>query len=159
LSSTAFPGPAPASLPRKLLAWLPTLLWLCTLAVFSSDMFSAEHTGSVLQKILHALFGTISPQRFQQVHFLVRKTAHFMSYGFLSALAFFSWRATLPARARWSFRWASLALFMTLLAASLDEFHQTFVASRTGNFHDGLLDFSGALFFQMVIAIALLRRE
>jgi VanZ family protein len=159
LSSTALPGPAPASPPRKLLAWLPTLLWLCTLALFSSDLFSAEHTGSILQKILHALFGTISPQRFQQFHFLVRKTAHFMSYGFLSALAFFSWRATLPARARWSFRWTSLALFLTLLAASLDEFHQTFVASRTGNFHDVLLDFSGALFFQLVIAMAILRRE
>jgi VanZ family protein len=157
LSSTALPGPVPASLPRKLLAWLPTLLWLCMLAFFSTDIFSAEHTGSVLQKIIHALLGNISPQLFQQVHFLVRKTAHFMSYGFLGALAFFSWRATLPARARWSLRWSSLALFLTLLAASGDELHQTFIASRTGNFHDVLLDMAGAIFFQIALAATILR--
>jgi len=92
------PETVPAPPPRKLLAWLPTLLWLSLLAVFSSDLFSAEHTGSVLQKIMHALFGKISANRFQQIHFLVRKSAHFCSYGLLGALAFFSWRATWPAR-------------------------------------------------------------
>ena len=153
------PETVPAPPPRKLLAWLPTLLWLSLLAVFSSDLFSAEHTGSVLQKIMHALFGKISANRFQQIHFLVRKSAHFCSYGLLGALAFFSWRTTWPARRRWSFRWSGAALLLTLLAASLDEFHQTFIASRTGNFHDVLLDMAGALFFQLVIALVVSRGE
>lgn len=129
------------------------------LALFSTDTFSAEHTGSILHRIVHALFGGISELVFQRLHFLVRKSAHFMSYGTLSALAFFSWRATLPARPRWIFRWTSLALLLTLLAASLDEFHQTFIPSRTGNFHDVMLDMTGAMFFQFVIAIWLARRS
>jgi len=137
---------------RKLWAWLPTLLWLSVLAMFSTDTFSAEHTGGVLMKILHALFGNISAHRFHQIHFFIRKAAHFGSYGLLGALAFFSWRATLPARPRWTFRWGALALLLVLVAASLDEFHQSFVSSRTGNWHDVALDFTGAFFFQGVIA-------
>ena len=63
----------------------------------STDVFSAKHTGSVLEKVLQLLFGEISSERFYAIHFLVRKTAHFCSYGTLSAFAFFSWRATFPA--------------------------------------------------------------
>jgi VanZ family protein len=149
----------PAPLSRKLWAWLPTLLWLCVLAMFSTDTFSAEHTGGVLMKILHALFGNISAHRFHQIHFFIRKAAHFGSYGFLGALAFFSWRATLPARPRWTFRWSMLALMLVLAAASLDEFHQGFVSSRTGTVRDVGLDFVGAVFFQAVIALWIGWRE
>jgi len=144
---------------RKLWAWLPTLLWLCVLAMFSTDTFSAEHTGGVLMKILHALFGNISAHRFHQIHFFIRKAAHFGSYGLLGALAFFSWRATLPAFPRWTFRWSALALLLVLIAASMDEFHQSFVSSRTGNWHDVALDFTGAFFFQGVIAFWVSWRE
>jgi VanZ family protein len=120
--------------------------------MFSTDTFSAEHTGGVLMKILHALFGNISAHRFHQIHFFIRKAAHFGSYGLLGALAFFSWRATLPAFPRWTFRWSALALLLVLIAASADEFHQSFVSSRTGNWHDVALDFTGAIFFQGAIA-------
>ncbi len=138
---------------------MPTVLWLCALAAFSTDAFSAEHTGTILRRILHALFGEVSHHQIEQIHFFVRKTAHFGSYGLLSALAFFSWRATLPALPRWTFRWTSLALLLTLMAASLDEFHQTFVASRTGSLRDVVLDLTGAIFFQLVLAIWLGSRK
>ncbi len=182
MTTTALPESVPAPRPRKLRAWLPTLLWLCVLALFSTDLFSAEHTGSILQKILHALFGRVSHEAFQQIHVFIRKAAHFCSYGLLSALAFFSWRATLPlpqnapkepappsqlaqhrrnpgalvpTRARWTLRWALLGILTAFIAGSLDEFHQSFVPSRTSNFHDVLLDTAGALFFQLVIALYL----
>jgi VanZ family protein len=159
LSSSVLPSRIIMSPRRKLLFWLPTLIWVCVLASFSTDVFSAEHTGSILWKIVHAVYGGISDRNFQVLHFLVRKSAHFVSYGLLSALAFFSWRATLPANGRWNIRWMRLALALTLLAASLDELHQSFVESRTGSFHDVLLDMAGALFFQFVIAFFILRRE
>jgi len=152
LSSPAVQQPVPAAFSRNLWAWIPTLVWLCVLALFSSDTFSAEHTGSVLSKIIHALFGRISAHRFQQIHFLVRKAAHFVSYGTLGALAFFSWRATFPAARPWKFLWAALGLLTAFAAGSLDEFHQSFVPSRTSNFHDVLIDTTGALFFQLAIA-------
>ena len=159
MSSPAVTESAPARLPRKLWAWLPTLLWLCVLAFFSTDTFSAEHTGSLLMKVLHALFGGVSAHRFQQIHFFIRKAAHFGSYGLLGALAFFSWRATLPARPRWTLRWSALALMLVIAAASMDEFHQSFVSSRTSSLRDVTLDFVGALFFQAVIAIWMGWRE
>ena len=127
--------------------------------MFSTDMFSAEHTGSVLEKILQALFGTISDERFEQIHFLVRKSAHFCSYGLLGAFAFFSWRATFPAPQRWRVLWAALGLLTAFAAGSLDEFHQSFIPSRTSSFHDVLLDTLGALVFQVAIAVWLHWRD
>lgn len=137
------------------ISWFPTVAWLCVLALFSSDTFSADHTGSILEKVLRALFGEISRQRFEAIHFLIRKSAHFCSYGTLSAFAFFSWRATFPALKTWSLRWSGLALLLTLFAASADEFHQSFVPSRTASPRDVMLDMVGALFFQIAIAIVL----
>lgn len=151
--------PVVTAAPRKLRAWIPTLLWLCVLTLFSTDTFSAEHTGSVLMKILHALFGPISAHQFQQIHFFIRKSAHFCSYGFLGALAFFSWRATFPALARWTFRWSVLAVLLAATAGGLDEFHQLFVPSRGPSLRDVFIDTIGAVFFQLAIAIWLSRRQ
>jgi VanZ family protein len=172
LSSSALPTRIAVPPGRKFLIWLPTLVWLCVLASFSTDAFSAEHTGSVLWKIVHVVYPGISPHQFRILHFLVRKSAHFVCYGFLSSLAFFAWRASLPAgdrshpskpnpglpgAPRWNFRWVRLALLLTLLAASLDELHQTFVYSRTGSARDVLLDMTGAVFFQTAIWLWLQR--
>jgi VanZ family protein len=137
----------PAAPQRKLRAWIPTLLWLCVLAMFSTDMFSAEHTGSLLARILDTLFPRLSAEHFAQIHFLVRKSAHFCSYGLLGAFSFFSWRATFPAPVRWRFLWAALG------------FHQSFVPSRTSSFHDVMIDTVGAFFFQLAIALWLLRKK
>jgi VanZ family protein len=159
LSSSVITQPVTSPLRRKLLWWLPTLLWLCAQAVFSTDTFSAEHTGSILWKIVHAIYGAISTSQFEILHFLVRKAAHFCTYGVLSVFAFYSWRMTLPARERWAFRWSALAVGLTLLAGSLDEFHQTFVPSRTASPRDVLLDVTGAVCFQLVLATILRRRR
>jgi VanZ family protein len=150
LTSSALSVPAP---PRhRLLAWLPTALWLALIAWFSSDLFSSAHTGSMLQKIIYLLYGPISKKTFLILHMLVRKAAHVTVYGILGGLAFYSWRATLPGRDRWALRWSMLALGVTLLAGVMDEFHQGFVASRTGSPRDVLLDLAGAVLVQIVIA-------
>ncbi|HWG48112.1 MAG TPA: VanZ family protein [Candidatus Acidoferrales bacterium] len=143
---------------KVLLWWIPTLVWLCVLALFSTDAFSAQHTGSVLLKIVHFFYGNISPHSFQELNFAVRKSAHFLSYGLLSAFAFFSWRVTLPSLKPWSAWWSALALLLTLLAGSSDEIHQAFVASRTSSSHDVMIDMTGAVFFQLVIAWAMQKR-
>jgi VanZ family protein len=143
---------APAARKSKLMAWLPTLLWLAMIAFFSTDTFSSEHTGSILEKIIRAAYGNISPEHFRIIHVFVRKSAHFTVYGLLSLFAFYSWRATLPRRASWTFTWAILALLITLAAGSLDEIHQIFVPSRGPSPYDVMLDVMGALFIQIVVA-------
>jgi VanZ family protein len=134
------------------------LLWLGAIAAFSTDLFSATHTGRILMRILHAVYGAISSHEFDELHFLIRKTAHFTVYGILGCLAFLAWRKTLPAPQRWTWGWTGLAMSVVFAAASLDEFHQTFIPSRTGTSRDVLLDLVGALFFQIVIAAFLRSR-
>ena len=48
---------------------------------------------------------------------------------------------------------------MTALVACLDEWHQSYIPSRTGNLHDVLLDSTAALIAQVVIFLLLLRRR
>jgi len=134
-------------------------LWLCAQALFSTDAFSAEHTGSILWKIVHAIYSGITAGQFEVLHFLVRKSAHFCTYGVLSVFAFYSWRATLPGAERWAFRWGFMAVCTALAAGSLDEIHQSFVPSRTASSKDVLLDTIGAICFQVVLALTLRRKR
>ena len=131
---------------------MPTLLWLSAIAFFSTDVFSARHTESILLRLIHLVYGSISYRHFNVIHVFVRKAAHFSVYSLLSLMSFYSWRATLPGRRRWEFKWSGLALALTLLAASLDEFHQGFVPSRGPSVHDVVLDMMGAVFVQVLIA-------
>lgn len=77
-----------------------------------------------------------------------------MGYFILSVLLFRSWRATFPRLStRWCLQWAALAFLSTALVASLDEWHQSFLPSRTGTFRDVVLDSSAALVAQVLLLI------
>ena len=83
------------------------------------------------------------------VHFITRKLAHFTEYailGFLAARAF----RTSP-RPAISSRWFLISLTLVITFALMDEFHQTFVPSRTGSFYDSLIDIAGGLTALLVI--------
>lgn len=139
--------------------WLPSAIWLAVIALESTNLGSAEHTGRILYPLLHYLFG-MSPQRFEIVHMVLRKTGHFVGYATLSILLFRSWRGTFPRLStRWCLQWATLAFVCTALVASLDEFHQSFLPSRTGTFRDVVLDSTAALVAQIVIFVILRRSE
>jgi len=137
--------------------WVPAVAWMGMVLLASTDPFSAKHTGEVLRAMLAWTLGQIDPLTFNQIHFLVRKSAHFTEYAILSALWFRAIRVHL--NNLWQIRWAFLGLVVSLLVAVLDEWHQSFVPSRTSSAHDVLLDFCGALFAQLVIWYALRRRQ
>ena len=142
---------------KKLLTdWIAAVFWMSLIAVESTDWFSSEHTSRFLYPILHFLLN-ISPQAFEVFHHYLRKTGHFVGYFALSALLFRAWRDTLhPAKVKvWARRWAGSAFLMSVLVASLDEWHQTFIPSRTGRVADVVLDSSAALTAQIVIFLFL----
>src|SRR4051794_41479361 len=88
------------------------------------------------------LFGHgLAPDTAATWNLIMRKTAHLTEYGILSALTF---RAFRGARKSWNPRWAIGAIVFAALIASIDEIHQSFVPSRTGTWHDVLLDAAGA---------------
>jgi VanZ family protein len=126
------------------------------IAIESTDMLSAEHTSRFLYPLLHFLMG-MDLARFAVVHHYIRKVGHFVGYFTLSFFLFRAWRATLhlPWAPRWALRWAAIAFTMSALVASLDEWHQTFIPSRTGLFSDVLLDASAALTAQVLIFLFL----
>jgi VanZ family protein len=138
-----------ASLQVVIWYWLPAVLWMFVVLGASNDAFSAQHTGSILLAILQGIFGSIDPRTFDITHLVIRKSAHFIEYGILSALWFRAWNGL---RSGGSRLYALLpALAMTLLVAVGDEWHQAFVPSRTSSPRDVVLDLCGAVFAQLVI--------
>jgi VanZ family protein len=128
------------------------LLWLGLIAFESSNALSAAKTSRILYSLLHFLLG-LDPIRFLTWHFILRKTGHVIGYAVLSLLFYRAWKATIPIQwnPRWSIVWARIAFTMTALVASLDEWHQTFLPSRTGTLWDVLLDSTAALTAQLLI--------
>jgi VanZ family protein len=141
-------------------AWLAAILWLILIAIESSSMLSAHNTSRILYPILHFLFG-MDWIRFEYWHFYIRKTGHVVGYGMLSFLLFRAWRATLPAMSdvRWTLRWTAIAVLGTALVASLDEWHQSFIPSRTGRWQDVALDTCAGIGAQVLVFIWLSRRK
>jgi VanZ family protein len=133
-------------------AWIAAILWLIVIAIESSALLSAHYTSRILYPLLHFLFG-LDWERFHYWHFYIRKTGHVIGYAILSILFFRAWRATLPAmdNSKWTLRWATIALLGTALVASLDEWHQSFLPSRTGRWQDVVLDASAGLAAQILI--------
>ncbi len=123
---------------------------MAVIAIESTDYLSSEHTSRILYPILHFLFN-MSLAHFKIWHHYIRKTGHFVGYFILSVLLFRAWKATLRLPSSWAMRWATIAFFMSALVASLDEWHQSFLPSRTGAFRDVVLDSIGALIAQFLI--------
>lgn len=140
-------------------AWIAAILWLILIAIESTALLSASNTSRILYPLLHFLFG-MDWEHFEIWHFFIRKTGHVIGYGILSVLLFRAWRATLPAMsgARWTPRWATIAIFGTALVASLDEWHQSFIPSRTGRWQDVVLDTCAGVGIQLLIFLWWMRR-
>jgi VanZ family protein len=140
---------------RNLLkAWIAAILWLILIAIESSALLSAHNTSRILYPLLHFLF-RLDRERFEVWHFYIRKSGHVVGYGTLSILLFRAWRATLPSlnNVNWTFRWANIAILGTALVASLDEWHQTFIPSRTGSVRDVALDTFAGIAAQILILL------
>jgi len=133
-------------------AWIALILWLIVIAIESTAYLSSQNTSRFLYPLLHFLFG-IDYASFEPWHVFIRKSGHVFGYGLLSILLFRAWRETLPAvsNPRWAFRWAAIAMFGTALVASLDEWHQSFIPTRTGTIRDVILDTCAGIAAQLAL--------
>jgi len=135
-------------------AWTAAILWLIVIAIESSALLSAHNTSRILYPFLHFLFG-LDLERFEDWHFYIRKGGHVVGYGILSVLLFRAWRASLPAMSsvNWTLRWSAIAILGTAIVASLDEWHQSFLPSRTGRWQDVVLDTCAGIGAQLLILL------
>jgi VanZ family protein len=127
--------------------WVPLIAWMVFIFVGSTDLLSGEHTSRFIVPFLLWLDPHMSHPALVRMNILIRKLGHITEYAILAALL---WRALGPTIAKRRFRLAGLALLLASAYAGLDEFHQSFVRSRTSSPNDVAIDILGA-----VVAIAL----
>jgi VanZ family protein len=129
----------------------PAVFWIGFIFFASTGNLSASNTSLIVRPLLRWLLPDISEEGLVYAHFLVRKAAHLTEYAVLALLAarafLTSRRATLRRHAYVS------ALALVALIASLDEYHQSFLASRTGTYKDTLLDTTGGLLALLALAL------
>ena len=147
-----------------ILAWIPAVIAVSTIALESTKMMGADHTSVWLRPIWTHFFGPVSDEMWDSLHWRIRKTGHFVGYGSVSLLFFISWYQTLRAkiaatRASYWRKAAGLAFLSAVVIASADEIHQTFLPNRTGAFHDVVLDSLGAICAQTVLAAIFFARS
>lgn len=132
----------------RLKYWLPAIAWAIWISWASSDMFSASHTSRFIIPVLHWLLPHASAETLEELHFLIRKTAHLTEYFVFSCLLLRGMRGE---QRGWRIRWALAAMAMAAGYSALDEFHQSFVPSRTASPWDSALDTTGAAAAQFVL--------
>jgi VanZ family protein len=122
------------------------VLWAALIFTLSTDTFSSQHTGGVILVALRWVLPHAHAETLDLIHLLIRKTAHVSEYFVFSLLLL---QAIRGIETGWKLRWAILALLIASSYAALDEFHQSFVPSRTASPRDVLLDATGATLAQI----------
>ncbi len=130
--------------------WLPLLIWLGVIFVGSTDLMSAQHTSRFIVPFLRWLNPAISWAAIDTIHIVIRKMAHVSEYAILALML---WRALCRGAAlqtKTPILFGAVLLACTVFAV-LDEFHQSFVGSRTSSARDVLLDSAGAFLGALIV--------
>jgi len=109
----------------------------------STNEFSAVNTSKIVRPLLKALFPKLSEEGLELAHFLIRKSAHFCEYAVLGLLASRALSTSSHIFLRRS--WFRISLLLIVAYALLDEYHQSFVPSRTASIYDSVIDVVGGL--------------
>jgi len=135
---------AASSWRNRLCRYVPLVGWIGFIFFASTGAMSASNTSRIIAPLFKWLFPRITEAQLLFVHFTVRKSAHFAEYAVLAVLAA---RAFIPSTHGHSRRgrrgWFTAALSLVAVVALLDEYHQSFLAARTGTIWDSLIDISG----------------
>lgn len=119
-------------------------LWplLCTGLILyaSTPTFAASQTSGRMAWWWFYLFPESPALVFEMVHLLVRKMAHVTEYALLTLGWLSAWQIHLGRVPPWGWIWT---VTWGLAVASLDEWRQSQWLSRTGTWHDVVVDMAG----------------
>lgn len=127
--------------------WLPLLAWIFVIFVFSTDNFADTKTSGVIIPVLHWLFPGLSQEQLNLAHVICRKAGHVLEFFVLGLLA---WRAFGTERTSGMKQWISSAALVFAVAMT-DEFHQSFVPTRTASIIDVGYDLSGGIAALLIV--------
>ncbi len=129
--------------------YAPLFLWIGVIFFLSSKQGAMSETSLYIRPLLLFLFPNAPEETLAIYHGYIRKFAHFAEY---AALAFFAFRAFSSSSNKFLQKYRFfVSLILVFSIASLDEFNQSFLTSRTGSFWDVLLDTFGGLTILMIL--------
>lgn len=146
---------------KRIISIFPVILTMTAIFMFSSqtaDESSNVSTG-VSQKIQQILLFLREYEVFENLEYIVRKSAHFIIYmilGFFMSvhMNFYDFADKIK---------CMISAAVCFLYASSDEIHQLFVDGRSGQFSDVLLDTSGSItgifIFYLIFRILIRRKQ
>lgn len=137
---------------QRLWRYGPVVVWLGAIFFFSTGVMAASNTSRIIGPLTKWMFPSISEGALANVHFAVRKAAHFTEYAFLAFLAARAFAGSSIVFLRRY--WFAFAVGLVAAYSLSDEFHQTFVASRTGSIYDSMIDTAGGLFGAVVFGLS-----
>jgi VanZ family protein len=137
--------------------WGPVILWMGFTFLMSTNLFSSDNTSRIIEPMLKFLFPSMSPHHLRILHGIIRKLAHLTEYFVLSLLLFRAFKARSTEHHGW--RWALFSLLVIAIFAAGDEFHQTFVSTRTPSVYDVGIDALGGILGQSVRGLLQVRRQ
>ena len=137
--------------------WMPLVLWMSIIFWMSTEKFSAQNTSLIIEPVIRHLMPSISQEKVKMIHGAIRKLAHLTEYFILGILLFRAFRSgSRELRIR---RWAFSSFLVAVLYAASDEFHQSFVSTRTASLFDVGMDTLGGILAQGVSVLWHLGRQ
>ena len=118
------------------------IAWAVLIFIGSGNVLSAAHT-SILLQFIKWLYPAASDELSSLIHLLVRKAGHLTEYAILATLAARAFRHSWHQALRRN--WFLLSLLLAIAYSLSDEFHQSFVPSRTASIYDCMIDSVGGL--------------
>jgi VanZ family protein len=136
---------------RRVRRYAPLVVWMTFIFFVSTGEFSASNTSRIIGPLLRWLFPNISEENLVLAHYITRKVAHFTEYAILAWLAARAFvTSSKQALRQW---WFFAALLLIVLYSLSDEYHQSFVPTRTGSIYDSFIDMSGGLAALLLYAL------
>jgi VanZ family protein len=146
------------SRPGAIKYWLPALAWMTLIFAGSTNLLSSASTSPFIVAILHRLKPDLSDHALNLAIEVIRKCGHLSEYAVLAVLTFAAVQGSFRLlKTPWSWRRAAGALAVCAAYAATDEFHQSFVPTRTSSGWDVLIDTGGA--FVALALIGMLSRR
>lgn len=109
--------------------------------IASSNTGSMSNTSLIIRPLLEFLFPNISEIQLIEIHGYIRKAAHLTFYFILGTLAARAFSTSLKILLRRN--WLPISFVLVAAVASLDEWNQSFLASRTSSIRDVAIDALG----------------
>ena len=129
----------------------PLVLWAGLIFIASTSLLSGSNTSTILRPAVLWLFPNTTEATLNLVHFFVRKAGHFTEYAIFALLAARAFRTSSHSSLR--NHWFATSLLLVALYSLSDEFHQSFVPSRTPSIYDSMIDTLGGLVALAVIVV------